>query len=241
MDPKKDRKKNHKKRAAPLPGPAEIKADELPVSVEPVTTEPIWRWRWIALLGVSLILFAVGAIIAHRHTLVGLELSVFRLINDLPDALRPLFLVLTIVPESLWIGVAGVVVTFVLRMYRPAWQLAVATIGGYGAAFIGKHVIGRARPGELISDVHVRVHETGMGYPSGHTMMITVLVLSLWPYLPRGWRWLVALLIPAMALSRLYLGVHSPLDVVGGFAVGAGVVAALRALPLVARRFFRFD
>jgi membrane-associated phospholipid phosphatase len=49
------------------------------------------------------------------------------------------------------------------------------------------------------------------------------------------------MLIPAMALSRVYLGVHSPLDVIGGFAVGAGVVAGMRALPPVVRRFARFD
>jgi membrane-associated phospholipid phosphatase len=200
-----------------------------------------WQWGWIAVCIASLIVFALGALVAHRHILTGIELHIFRRINDLPNSLRPLFLALTIVPESLWIGVVAVIGTFVLRMYRLAWQLAAATIAGYGAAFIGKHVIGRARPEHLINDVHVRVHETGMGYPSGHTMMITIVVLTLWPYMPKGWRWGVALLIPAMALSRVYLGVHSPLDVVGGFAVGAGVVAAIRSLPPVVRRFFRFD
>jgi len=209
--------------------------------VEDDTPPTTWRWGWVILLAVSLVLFAAGAYIAHKHTLTGFELTAFRHINDWPNALRPLFLVLTVAPESLWIGVAAVVVTFLCKMYRTAWQLAAATIVGYGAAFIGKHVVGRARPMELVQDVHVRVHETGMGYPSGHTMMITVVVLTLWPYLPKGWRWLVALLIPAMALSRVYLGVHSPLDVVGGFAVGAGVVAAMRALPPVLRRFAHFD
>lgn len=201
----------------------------------------VWRWDWMALCAVSAVIFLAGALIAHRHVLTGVELSVFRHIDNWPDVLRPLFLVLTMAPESLWIGVVAVIATFGVRMYRLAWQLAVATIGGYGVTFIAKHVIGRARPEALVSDVHVRVHETGMGYPSGHTMIITVVVLSLWPYMPKGWRWLVAALIPAVALSRIYLGVHAPLDVIGGFAVGAGVVAAIRSMPPVIRRIFRFD
>jgi undecaprenyl-diphosphatase len=80
-----------------------------------------------------------------------------------------------------------------------------------------------------------------MGFPSGHTMMITVAVLSLWPYLPRRWRWFFLLLIPLMGLSRIYLGVHAPLDVIGGFAVGAVVVGAMRSLPVFIRKFFRLD
>jgi undecaprenyl-diphosphatase len=225
---------NHK-RLVPKAEPSE------PATVDFSNQPNTWSWGWAVLLLASLLLFAAAGFVAHQHTLTGVELSIFHHINGWPDQLRPLFLVLTVAPESLWIGVVAVVVTFLLKMYRTAWLLSATTIIGYGATFVGKHLFGRARPEELIGNVHVRVHETGMGFPSGHTMMITVLVVALWPYLPRGWRWLAALCIPAMALSRIYLGVHSPLDVVGGFAVGAGVVAAIRVLPPVARRFLRFD
>lgn len=199
------------------------------------------RLGWLALLLASVLLLAGSTYVALGHALEGWELAAFHIINGWPDALRLLFLVVTVAPESLWIGVVVVLVTFLLKLYRVAWQVAAATVAGYVLTFIGKEVVERERPLGLISDAHVRVHETSMGFPSGHTMMITVAVLTLWPYLPRGWRWLVALLIPAMGLSRVYLGVHSPLDVVGGFAVGAGVVATMRVLPAVIRRFFRFD
>lgn len=194
-------------------------------------------WGWIVLFVSATILLAVTAFIAHRHTLSGLDLSIFRHINDWPDKLRTFFLVATIVPESLWIGVAAVIVVFALKMYRAVWQLAVCIFAGGAAAYIGKHVIDQPRPAELVSGVHLRVHETGMGFPSGHTMVITVVVLALWPYLPRGWRWLALLLIPLMAVSRVYLGVHSPLDVVGGFAVGAVVVSGLQILLAIVRKF----
>jgi membrane-associated phospholipid phosphatase len=199
------------------------------------------RWWWLALLGVNGVVMAGAAFVAHAHTVASWELNIFHFINGWADTLRPFFLVATIAPESLWIAVVAVLATFVLRLYRVAWQLAAATVTGYIATYILKEGIERPRPVDLIDGAHVRVHETGMGFPSGHTMIITVVVLTLWPYLPRGWRWLIALLIVLMGVSRIYLGVHAPLDVVGGFAVGALIVGGMRVLPTVIRRFFRFD
>lgn len=199
------------------------------------------RLAWGAVLLAGVVGLAGSTFVALSRTLAGWELHVFHVVNGWSDALRPFFLAATVAPESLWIAVVLVLVTFALRLYRVAWQLAAATVTGYVATFIAKEVIARERPAGLIADAHARVLETGMGFPSGHTMMMTVAVLTLWPYLPRGWRWLIALLIPLMGLSRVYLGVHSPLDVLGGFAVGAVIVGGMRVLPARVRRFFRFD
>lgn len=196
-------------------------------------------WFVLFLAGLAGLIGATAFVIGRG--LAGWELSLFRFINNWPDSLRPFFLAATIVPHSLWIGVAAVAVTFLLKMYRLSWQLAAGILAAAAAVTMGKHFIDRLRPEGLADNVYVRIHEAGNGFPSGHTTIITVVVLTLWPYLPRGWRWLVFLLIPAMALSRVYLGVHSPLDVVAGFALGATVVAGLRVLPAAVRHFFRFD
>lgn len=65
---------------------------------------------------------------------------------------------------------------------------------------------------------------TGGGYalPSGHSQNAA----TFWPALAlhhrRVWLWLAAALIPPLvALSRLYLGVHRPVDVVVGLGLGA--------------------
>lgn len=199
------------------------------------------RWWWtIGLVG-SLGLLVGAALVARHHQITGLELSIFHAINNWPERLRYFFLAASVVSESLWIAVAVVVVTFVAKLYRLAWQVAAATIAGYGTTYVVRHVVARARPPQLLTDVHARVHDTDLGFPSGHAMIITVLVLVVWPYLPRGWRWLVVPVIPLMALSRVYLGTHAPLDVVGGLAIGVGVVAVMRLLPSTWRHFFRFD
>jgi membrane-associated phospholipid phosphatase len=78
-------------------------------------------------------------------------------------------------------------------------------------------------------------------YPSGHTAAsiavycgIALLVTS--RIADRGVRvgiWIVAALIPVfVAFSRMYRGMHHPLDVVGGVIIG---IAALSALVLVTR------
>jgi glycosyltransferase 2 family protein len=199
-------------------------------------------WRlWALAMGAGVALLGGSTWYALQRTLTGVQLHAFRFVNDWPERLKPVFQVATIVPQALWIGVAAVVVTFLLKLYRLAWELAVATIGGAAAAFLLKHFIARPRPAELVHGVHLRAHETDMGFPSGHTAMITIVVLILFPYLPRGWRWLVVALIPVMMVTRVYLGVHSPVDVIAGFALGLCTVAFLRLLPMPVRRFLRLD
>src|SRR5205823_7107152 len=104
-----------------------------------------------------------------------------------------------------------------------------------------KHFIHRARPAGLLHDVHLRWMDTGNGFPSGHTATATIILLILIPYLPKKWRWIVPLGIVLMALSRIYLGLHAPLDVIGGFAVGLLVVSFMRIMPQYSRVFFRLD
>ena len=221
--------------------PKPEKSAEIPLEINLPDARPERRWLWGIGLIAGLILFASSAAIAVQGTLPGWEESVFRFINNWPESLRLTFLIGTLAPESLWLAVAAVLVTFFAKLYRLAWQLAAATITGYAVTYVAKEVIGRGRPLEFFHDAHIRIGETGMGFPSGHTMIITVIILTLFPYLPRGWRWGVLVLIPIMGLSRIYLGVHAPLDVVGGFALGLAIVAAMRILPAKLRELFRLD
>lgn len=60
------------------------------------------------------------------------------------------------------------------------------------------------------------------GLPSGHAQNSVVMWGILGAYLRRAWTWVaMAALILLVGLSRIYLGVHFPTDVLAGWAVGA--------------------
>ncbi len=199
------------------------------------------REWYIAGFIVSLLALIWMSIIAHRHSITGWEKSLFFKVNDWPDSLKGFFKAASIAKESLVIGAVAVVVTFALKMWRLSWRLAASLFAGFAVGGIMKHEIGRARPVELLHNVHVRWADSGNGFPSGHALVITIVMLTILPYVPRKWSWIIPIPIILVMLSRVYLGLHAPLDVIGGFAVGVLVVSAVRIMPQAMRVFLRLD
>lgn len=65
-------------------------------------------------------------------------------------------------------------------------------------------------------------------FPSGHVIFATLLATSLWPLASTAVRWLLALGVVAVCVSRISLGMHFPADVVGAVLVGATIPLLLR-------------
>lgn len=84
-----------------------------------------------------------------------------------------------------------------------------------------KDVFAHPRPFEL--DVTVQLHDaSGYGLPSGHSQSAVVVWGTIAAQFRKRWLWIVAILLMALiGFSRIYLGVHFPTDVLGGWAVGA--------------------
>ena len=94
------------------------------------------------------------------------------------------------------------------------------------------------RPFEKLGFIKGKRVETATGYafPSGHTQSSTTFFSTLAIIFKKPWITFSALLlILLVGLSRIYLGVHWPIDVVGGIILGAGI--SLWLCPLVDRLY----
>ena len=102
-----------------------------------------------------------------------------------------------------------------------------------------RYAIGRDRPPVRFPEPRALVHiPANPSFPSGHAATSFACAATLaWltPLSPVALYALAALI----AFSRVYVGVHYPLDVIGGAALGLGVATALRLLVEARRRSAR--
>ena len=127
-------------------------------------------------------------------------------------------------PVSSVLMVLTVVALFVTRRWADA---LVVTLSGIpiGVGILLKDVIGRARPEYFLTGSA----PSSLSFPSGHSlfaMLFGGLLIVLAEELPistpirRGLQTVLAMLILGVGASRVYLGVHWPSDVVGGYLFG---------------------
>jgi membrane-associated phospholipid phosphatase len=101
-------------------------------------------------------------------------------------------------------------------------QLAVALMLSNSFNSFFKDALHGPRPYWYSSTVQGLAAETSFGVPSNHTQSATVIWGTIAAFLKKGWAWaVVALLVILTGLSRMYLGVHFPHDVLVGFLIGA--------------------
>jgi undecaprenyl-diphosphatase len=162
--------------------------------------------------------------------------------NDLPASIDILFVLLpwlssntTVMPlvmiACLWLWV-------VRKRADLALHLFVVDLGTFVLTPMLKMMYERPRP-DLWDH---RGQYAWSSYPSGHALIgvavfATIAVIA---YRERGARWpagVLAVLLAISLYSRIYLGVHWPIDVLGGVAVGAVWLAfTLKAFPAAPRR-----
>jgi membrane-associated phospholipid phosphatase len=141
----------------------------------------------------------------------------------------------TVSGEFRWMAIAcgvAVVALFLLRQRREAAFIATCGLMAGVLSTTLKLLFQRARPDASIG--YLVDLPGSFSFPSGHAMSSACVAGSLaivaFAKLRAPWRFLAVaaafLYIVAVGLSRIYLGVHFPSDVLGGQLASAAVVAA---------------
>jgi len=140
-------------------------------------------------------------------------------------------------------GAIWLLIAIVAALYwrRPAIvvYVAVADVLADVSSALLREAIGRERPPLRFPEPHPLVAVPGSpSFPSGHAATSFACAATLaWltPLSPIALYALAALI----AFSRVYVGVHYPLDAIAGAALGLGVATALRLLVEARRRSAR--
>ena len=100
--------------------------------------------------------------------------------------------------------------------------LAALAIGALITNVALKNIIARIRPYEVVEGLKLLIEpQSDFSFPSGHTCASIGAALAMYPFLERKWGIPLVILAVLISLSRLYVGVHYPTDVLGGAVVGA--------------------
>lgn len=167
----------------------------------------------------------IGAGAVASDGVPGWEQRSFHAVNDLPGWLEPV-LWPPMQLGSLWGPVAVGWWTWKRWRRRPltvgvvvggatAWQLAKAV----------KSLTGRGRPADELDGIARRVGtpDEGLGFVSGHTAVAVAVLTVLWPVLDPRLRLTGSALAGIVALARIHVAAHLPVDTIGGAALGVVV------------------
>jgi membrane-associated phospholipid phosphatase len=198
---------------------------------------------------VALSLWLFGAVLEEvldNAAVVRMDVATMRWVGAhvTPFGLR-VFGIVTRLGDVPVIPIIAMVGAFVLwrerrRLLLVCWTSAF--VGGVALSQMLKRLVHRARPELAMQHLHIM----SFSFPSGHTMAATIgygmlgyMLVTHWKprRLRRRFIVLGAVTLPLMVgVSRLYLGVHFPTDVLGGFAAGTAWLAICVTGMTIARK-----
>ncbi|MBR1821569.1 MAG: phosphatase PAP2 family protein [Clostridia bacterium] len=152
------------------------------------------------------------------------------------DFLSPIMKVITHLGDK---GAFWILLTLALLIYpnRKGRRLGLMcgvsmAIGLLVTNLVIKNWVARVRPYELIQGLECIVAKADdWSFPSGHTTNSLACAWVLFRKAPKKWGVPALVLAILIALSRLYVGIHYPTDVLGGAVIG--ILSACLAMWLV--------
>lgn len=158
--------------------------------------------------------------------LYNIDLSIFYFLNHtISNSVCDWFFVL-ITTQANWYIAYGVLIYFLLTKF--GWEgriillllILTITISDQISSHILKEAVARLRPCWELSDVRLLVPcGGGKSFPSSHAVN-NFAFAAVMSYYFRRYRVVFYIIASLVALSRVYVGVHYPSDVIGGAVIG---------------------
>jgi membrane-associated phospholipid phosphatase len=191
---------------------------------------------WLLVAGAGLVIASASVFAARRPVISPAESRAFHAINGWPDWLYPILWA----PMQLGNLVVGTVAGLAVALFDGDFAVAIGVLLAMALKLVTERVVRREmadylavrqRPGTSQVGAVLRgdVPKSGPSFPSGHVILVAGVGSVVAPNFSAQWWWVPGLLIILVALGRVYVGAHNPLDVTAGLGTGlllGGVVAA---------------
>jgi undecaprenyl-diphosphatase len=215
---------------------AVVKAEEVADQV----VEPTARFRWKRGDTARVVIAALALLACWVSALAGvsdIEAAVFRAVNGAPGWLYPVVWPPMQLGNVTVVVVLAIVVGIVAGKPRIGFLAALAAVVAWIVAKVVKEQVRRGRPETEGIETTLRGQpEDGFGFISGHATVAFAVASVVAPHLRRPWNWVALGLAVVVGLARLFVGVHLPLDVVGGAACGLLIGEVVRLVEVLTRR-----
>ncbi|MEI6237498.1 MAG: phosphatase PAP2 family protein, partial [Candidatus Saccharibacteria bacterium] len=178
------------------------------------------NYRYLLYAFTGLFCLFISYLFVKNGQIGRIEQDIFWFFNNLPIYIVNFALVITFA-GTIWFAIALAVFMLCWRRFALAAEICIASIGAFLLAGFIKGFGIRLRPYELLNNVHTAgIKYSDMGFPSIHMASATAIAVVISVRLGSGFRLVAWSVVVLVGLSRLVLGMHAPLDIVGGFGVG---------------------
>ena len=180
--------------------------------------------KWI-LFAITAILAIVITINVKNGKILELDLNIYKFFSEniINDKLTPIVKVITHIGGAKIVFVLTVLAIILIKGLKNKLFLLTGIVGTAGLNVVLKHIVQRERP-----NINRLIPEEGYSFPSGHSMMSMafygMLIFLIFKYVKNtALKWtlivILTILLSTIGITRIYLGVHYPSDVIGGFVV----------------------
>lgn len=194
--------------------------------------------KWV-LFGISLIIFIVVSFLVQFNLTDSFDLSIYNFIISFKNDFLTSFLKIVTLFGGEYVILLITFSFFFLKNKKFFLSLFVDMILIVFFNYFLKLVFLRERPVDLMI-----INETGYSFPSGHSMIAVsfygFIIFLIWRMnIKKIYKFLFSLftgfLIFLIGISRIYLGVHFPSDVIGGYSISLCFLIVY--ISLIRKRF----